>query len=89
MKNTFQKGSRTDRRIRLHDLVVALIRQQVDLDLIHDEAPPLDRGATSSSSKDPAQWLDHNRRVLNQYQALVRTAVTLDALLDAEEGFQG
>jgi hypothetical protein len=29
--------------------------------------------------------LDQNRRTLQRYQALVRTAVTLDALLDAED----
>jgi hypothetical protein len=28
--------------------------------------------------------LDRNRRLLQRYQAMVRTAVTLDALLDAE-----
>ena len=35
---------------------------------------------------DAARWLERNRRVLQRYQALVRTAVTLDALLDAEDG---
>jgi hypothetical protein len=34
---------------------------------------------------EAARWLDRNRRVLKQYQSLVRTAVTLDALLDAEQ----
>jgi hypothetical protein len=29
--------------------------------------------------------LDQNRRTLHRYQALVRTAVTLDALIDAED----
>ena len=29
--------------------------------------------------------LERNRRVLQRYQLLVRTAVTLDALVDAEE----
>ena len=33
----------------------------------------------------PGRWLDQNRRTLQRYQALVRTAVTLDALLDAED----
>ena len=32
----------------------------------------------------PGRWLDQNRRTLQRYQALVRTAVTLDALVDAE-----
>jgi hypothetical protein len=37
------------------------------------------------SAAEPARWLDQNRRTLQRYQALVRTAVTLDALMDAEE----
>ena len=41
--------------------------------------------AGCSVAKDPARWLDRNRRIVLQYRALVRTAVTLDALLDSEQ----
>ena len=87
MKNTLIEEFSLDRRRRLHDLVVALIRQQGDLELLEEDAPSLERGSSLESSKDPARWIDHNRRLLNRYQALIRTAVTLDALLDAEQGF--
>ena len=73
-----------DRRRRLHELVVALIQQQDELELLDGEAPRLDVAASSAQSHDPARWLDRNRRVLQRYQALVRSAVTIDALLDAE-----
>ncbi|HGY5534597.1 MAG TPA: hypothetical protein ACN46O_05550 [Prochlorococcus sp.] len=73
-----------DRRRRLHELVVALIQQQEELELLDGEAPRFDAGASSAQSHDPARWLDRNRRVLQRYQALVRSAVTIDALLDAE-----
>ncbi len=73
-----------DRRRRLHELVVALIQQQEELELLDSEAPRFDAGASSAQSHDPARWLDRNRRILQRYQALVRSAVTIDALLDAE-----
>ena len=67
-----------DRRQRLHELVIALIAQQDDLPLLDPDQPDLEGTA-------PGRWLDQNRRSLHRYQALVRTAVTLDALLDAED----
>jgi hypothetical protein len=36
--------------------------------------------------RDPASWLEHNQRLIQRYQALVRTAATLDALIDQEVG---
>ncbi len=74
------------RRQRIHELLVALIQQQDSFSLMDDEAPPnLEGQINSHSDQDPALWLDRNRRVLKKYQALVRSAVTLDALMDAEE----
>ena len=73
------------RRHRLHELLIALLQKQEDLELMDAEAPSLDRSSRSSQDLDPARWLDRNRRVLNKYQALVRSAITLDALLDAEQ----
>ena len=67
-----------DRRQRLHELVIALIAQQDDLPLLDPDQPDLEGAA-------PGRWLDQNCRSLHRYQALVRTAVTLDALLDAED----
>lgn len=33
---------------------------------------------------NPAGWLERNRRVVQRYQALVRSAATLDALVEQE-----
>ena len=71
-----------ERRQRLHELVLALIARDEELPLM-DEAWP-----EASSGAAPARWLDQNRRTLHRYQALVRTAVTLDALVDAEDAPQ-
>ncbi len=73
------------RRERLHELLIALIHHQQDLELMDAEAPSLNNGVSNSLNQDPARWLDRNRRLLNRYQSLVRTAVTLDAMLDAEQ----
>ena len=63
-----------DRRQRLHDLVIALIAQQDDLPMLDPDQPDLEGTA-------PGRWLDQNRRSLHRYQALVRTADTLNALV--------
>ena len=68
-----------ERRQRLHELVLALIATEMELPLMDEEWPEVSSGAA------PARWLDQNRRTLHRYQALLRTAVTLDALIDAED----
>ena len=64
-----------DRRQRIHELVLALIQQQDGLELLDGDG---------GSNRDPAHWLERNRRLVQRYQALVRTAVTMDALIDQE-----
>ncbi len=80
-----QTNQREERRQRLHELLIALIHKQDDLELIDPDSPQLDGGNFNSKNVDPASWLDRNRRLLKRYQALVRSAITLDALLDAEQ----
>ena len=77
-------GKQCERRQRLHELLIALIQQQQELELLDAEAPSLDGSSSLIQDQEPARWLDRNRRVLKCYQSLVRTAVTLDAMLDAE-----
>ena len=75
----------SQRRQRLHELLIALINREEDLQLIDAESPRFDGLANSSISQDPGKWLDRNRRILSKYQSLVRSAITLDALLDSEQ----
>ena len=72
-------SSAVSRRQRLHELLLALVAREDELPLLEADRPDLEGGSA------PGLWLDQNRRTLQRYQALVRTAVTLDALLDAEE----
>lgn len=69
-----------DRRQRVHELLVALLAQQNDLDLLDGDST----GLRAAAQSNPSDWLAHNRRILDRYQALVRSAVTLDALVDQE-----
>ena len=73
-----------DRRQRIHELVLALINQQNDLDLLDGDHT----GSLAAAQGNPAGWLERNRRVVQHYQALVRSAVTLDALVEQEVGAQ-
>ena len=72
----------SDRRKRIHELVLALLAQQHDLELLAGDGTGLPSG-------DPGNWIERNRRVVQRYQALVR-CTTLDALVDQEVngGFQ-
>ena len=66
-----------DRRQRIHELVLALLAQQNDLELLAGDGSGRPGG-------DAGNWIERNRRVVQRYQALLRSAVTLDALVDQE-----
>ena len=67
----------TSRRQRLHELVLALVSQR-ELELLDED------GSGAAAQGNPASWLERNRRVVQRYQALVRSAATLDALVEQE-----
>ncbi len=71
-----------DRRQRIHELVLALLARQPELELLDGDG--LGRGPGAQSN--PAGWLERNHRILQRYQSLVRTAATLDALVEQEAG---
>ncbi len=72
-----------DRRQRIHELVVALLSGRGELELMEGES--LSGGGTGAPA-DTGGWLERNRRLVRRYQALVRSAVTIDALIDQEVG---
>ena len=73
------------KRQRLHELLIALIHQHDEIELLDANGPILDEKGSSRKDLDPAKWLERNRRILDKYQSLVRSAITLDALLDSEQ----
>ena len=70
------------RRQRIHELVLALISAQDTLELLDGDHV----GSLAAAQGQSAGWLERNRRLVQRYQALVRSAVTLDALVDQELG---
>ena len=80
------KSKDSPKRQRLHELVVALIRQKEQVELFDADASSFEGNIRSpKNDEDPARCLERNRRILQKYQALVRSAITLDALIDSEQ----
>ena len=74
----------SERRKRLHELLLALINKQDYLELIEDDSNDLTKSFSENVSRDFSKSIERNRKILKKYQSLVRTAVTLDALMDSE-----
>ena len=74
----------SERRKRLHELLLALINKQDYLELIEDDSNDLARSFSENESRDFSKSIEKNRKILKKYHSLVRTAVTLDALMDSE-----
>ena len=74
----------SERRKRLHQLLLALINKQDYLELIEDDSNDLSKSFSESESIDFSKSIQKNRKILKKYHSLIRTAVTLDALMDSE-----
>ena len=74
----------SERRKRLHELLLALINKQDYLELIEDDSKDLTKSFSESETRDFSKSIERNRKILKKYHSLVRTAVTLDALMDSE-----
>ena len=74
----------SDRRKRLHELLLALINKQDYLELIEDDSNDLAKSFSENESRNFSKSIERNRKILKKYHSLIRTAVTLDALMDSE-----
>ncbi|MFN9645080.1 MAG: hypothetical protein ACK6BG_08185 [Cyanobacteriota bacterium] len=72
-----------DRRQRIHELVLALLARQDGLELLSEDGGALGPAPLERASH-PGQAMRRSQRIIRQYQALVHSAVTLDALVDQE-----
>ena len=73
------------RRSRLHEILIALIKQQKDLELMDDDVQVFENPINYSEKCDPSKIVERNRRIIKKYQSLVRSAIALDALLESED----
>ena len=74
----------SERRKRLHDLLLTLINKDNDFELIEDDSNDLTFTYSEKDNLDLSRVIEKNRKIIRRYQALVRSAVTLDALMDSE-----
>ena len=72
------------RRSRLHEILIALIKQQKDLELMDDGVQGFENHNNYSEKYDPSKIVERNQRIIKKYQSLVRSAIALDALLESE-----
>ena len=74
----------SDRRKRLHDLLLALINKESNFELIEEDSSDLTYSYSEKDTLNLSRVVEKNRNIIKRYQALVRSAVTLDALMDSE-----
>jgi len=72
------------RRSRLHEILIALIKQQKELELMDDGVQVFEKPINFSEKHDPSKIVERNQRIIKKYQSLVRSAIALDALLESE-----
>ena len=73
------------RRLRLHEILIALINQQTDLELMDDGVQVFNNSISHSEQYDSSKIIERNQRIIKKYQSLVRSAIALDALLESEQ----
>ncbi len=73
------------RRSRLHEILIALINQQKDLELMDEGIEVFQNPINYSEKYDSSKIIERNQRIIKKYQSLVRSAIALDALLESEQ----
>ena len=73
------------RRSRLHQILIALINQQKDLELMDDNVQDFNNAINHFEKYDSSKIIERNQRIIKKYQSLVRSAIALDALFESEQ----
>ena len=68
----------------MHELLLTLINKESDFELIEDDSNDLTSSYSESDTRNLSRVIEKNRKILKKYQSLIRSAVTLDALMDSE-----
>ncbi len=74
----------SERRKRLHELLLTLINKEADFQLIEDDSTELTTNYSDKDTLSLSRIIEKNRKILKKYQSLVKSAITLDALMDSE-----
>ncbi len=74
----------SERRKRLHDLLLTLINKDSEFEFVEEDSRDLTSSYSEKDTLNLSRVIEKNRKIIQRYQAIVRTAVTLDALMDSE-----
>jgi len=74
----------SDRRKRLHEILLTLINKESNFELIEEDSGDLTSSFIDKDSANLSRVIEKNRKIIKRYQSIIRTAVTLDALMDSE-----
>ena len=74
----------SERRKRLHDLLLTLINKDSEFEFIEEDSSDLTSNFSEKDNLNLSRIIEKNRKIIKRYQVIVRTAVTLDALMDSE-----
>ena len=74
----------SERRKRLHELLLALINKEDDFELIDDDTTEFTNNYSEKDTASLSRVIKKNRKIIRKYQSLVKSAITLDALMDSE-----
>ena len=74
----------SERRKRLHEILLTLINKESNFELVEEDSGDLTTNFSDKDSANLSRVIEKNRKIIKRYQSLVRTAVTLDALMDSE-----
>ena len=74
----------SDRRKRLHELLLTLINKESNFELIEEDSSDLSLSYSEKDTINLSRVVEKNRKIIRKYQSIIRTAVTLDALMDSE-----
>ena len=72
------------RRKRLHELLLTLINKESNFELIEEDSSDLSASYSEKDTANLSRVIEKNRKIIKRYQSIIRTAVTLDALMDSE-----
>ena len=74
----------SDRRKRLHELLLVLINKEDCFELIEDDTTEFNLNYSEKDTASLSRVIEKNRKILKKYQSLVKSAITIDALMDSE-----
>ena len=64
--------------------IVNSINKDSEFEFIEEDSSDLTSSYSEKDTLNLSRVIEKNRKIIKRYQAIVRTAVTLDALMDSE-----